>query len=162
MDLPLTKQACVFGISGIQFNCTYVHVKEQTLEIVVDASILIAVITNEEDKEQLVEITREAELIAPKSVHWEIGNAFSAMLKRKRITIKQAVRAVEIYQQIPIRYVEVELADSLSMADELGLYAYDAYLLRCAAKYRSPLLSLDKNLIQAAKKRRIPVLEVTA
>ena len=130
------------------------------MEIVVDASVLIAVITNEADKQQLIELTREAELIAPLSVHWEIGNAFSAMLKRQRITLEQAIQATETYLQIPVRFVDVELVDSLALAEELGLYAYDAYLLRCAVKYRSPLLSLDKKLVQAARKRKIPALEV--
>jgi len=131
------------------------------MEIVVDASVLIAVIANEPDKQKLIDITREAELIAPLSVHWEIGNAFSAMLKRQRVTFEQAVEALETYLQIPVRFVEVELIDSLAIADELDLYAYDAYLLRCAAKYRSPLLTLDKKLILSAKSKKIPVLEVT-
>ena len=131
------------------------------MEVIVDASVLIAVITNEADKEKLVALTEEAELIAPLSVHWEIGNAFSSLLKRKRITIEQAMQAVEIYLQIPVRFVEVELTESLELANELGLYAYDAYLLRCAAKYRLPLITLDARLIQAAKEKKIQVLEVT-
>lgn len=130
------------------------------MEIVVDASVLIAVIANEDEKEKLVAMTEEAELIAPLSVHWEIGNAFSSLLKRKRVTIDEALRAIEIYLQIPVRFVEVELTESLELADELGLYAYDAYLLRCAAKYRLPLLTLDARLIQAAKEKKIQVLEV--
>jgi len=36
-------------------------------------------------------------------LHWEIGNAFSAMLKRQRITPEQAKTAVEIYGQILLR-----------------------------------------------------------
>lgn len=130
------------------------------MEIVIDASVLIAVITNEDEKEKLVALTTEAELIAPLSVHWEIGNAFSSMLKRKRITVAEALQAIEIYLQIPVRFVEVELTESLELAGELGLYAYDAYLLRCAAKYRLPLLTLDVRLIQAAKEKKIQVLEV--
>jgi predicted nucleic acid-binding protein len=130
------------------------------MEIVIDASVLIAVVTNEENKQQLIDITREAELIAPLSVHWEIGNAFSAMLKRQRISLEQAIQAIEVYLQIPVRFVEVELINSLAMAGELDIYAYDAYLLRCAEKYRSPLLSLDKRLIQVAKNKKISVLEV--
>lgn len=131
------------------------------MRIVVDASVLIAVIAGEVEKERLVDATAGAELLAPSSVHWEIGNALSALLKRKRVTIEEALQAIEIYQQIPISFVEVELAESLKLANELGLYAYDAYLLRCAAKYRSPLLTLDAGLIQAAKKKKIAVLEVT-
>lgn len=130
------------------------------MEVVVDASVLIAVITNEDEKEKLVTMTNEAELIAPLSVHWEIGNAFSSLLKRKRVTIVEALQAIEIYLQIPVRFVEVELADSLELANEFGLYAYDAYLLRCAEKYRLPLLTLDNRLVQAAKDKKIQVLEV--
>jgi predicted nucleic acid-binding protein len=131
------------------------------MEIVIDASVLIAVITNEDEKEKLVAMTNEAELIAPLSVHWEIGNAFSSLLKRKRVTIDEALQAIEIYLQIPVRFVEVELSDSLELANEFGLYAYDAYLLRCAEKYRLPLLTLDGRLAQVAKDKKLQVLEVT-
>lgn len=131
------------------------------MEVVVDASVLIAVITNEDEKEKLVEITSETELIAPLSVHWEIGNAFSALLKRRRLTLEEALQAIEIYLQIPVRFVEVELTESLELANELGIYAYDAYLLRCAAKYRLPLLTLDHKLIRAAKEKKIQVLEMS-
>jgi predicted nucleic acid-binding protein len=130
------------------------------MEVVVDASVLIAVITNEDEKDKLVAMTNEAELIAPLSVHWQIGNAFSSLLKRKRVTIEEALQAIEIYLQIPVRFVEVELADSLELANKFGLYAYDAYLLRCAEKYRLPLLTLDDRLAQAAKDNKIQVLEV--
>lgn len=130
------------------------------MEVVVDASVLIAVITNEDKKERLVAMTNEAELIAPLSVHWEIGNAFSSLLKRKRVTLDEALQAIGIYLQIPVRFVEVELADSLELANEFGVYAYDAYLLRCAEKYRLPLLTLDNRLVQVAKEKKIQVLEV--
>jgi len=130
------------------------------MEVVVDASVLIAVITNEAEKDKLVAITNGTELIAPLSVHWEIGNAFSSLLKRKRVTLEQALQAIEIYLEIPVRFVEVELIESLELASELGIYAYDAYLLRCAAKYRLPLVTLDTRLIQAAKNKKIQVLEV--
>jgi len=130
------------------------------MEVVVDASVLIAVITNEDEKEKLIKVTNEAELIAPLSVHWEIGNAFSSLLKRRRITLEEALQAVEVYLQIPVRFVEVEITESLELAHELDLYAYDAYLLRCAAKYRLPLLTLDRKLTQAAKAKKVQVLEV--
>ena len=130
------------------------------MEVVIDASVLIAVITNEDEKEMLIQLTAGAELIAPLSVHWEIGNAFSSLLKRKRLTIKEALDAIDIYLQIPVRFVEVELTESLELANEMGLYAYDAYLLRCAAKYHLPLLTLDRRLVEAARKKKIRVLEV--
>jgi len=130
------------------------------MDIVVDTSVVIAVIANEPVKEALVELTTGADLIAPHSVHWEIGNALSAMLRRERIKIEQAIQAVQIYQQIPIRFVNVELEETLKIAAALGIYAYDAYLIRCAVKYKSPLISLDRGLIGAAKEMQARVIEV--
>ncbi len=131
------------------------------MKIVVDTSVIIAVITNEAEKTVLVELARGAELIAPQSVHWEIGNAFSAMLKRKRITLDEAIKALEVYGKIPIRFLDIELEPSLRIADEHGIYAYDACILRCAQKHRSPLVSLDQNLVASAKRMGIQVKEVS-
>ena len=130
------------------------------MEIIVDASVLIAVIVNEAEKEKLIAMTQEAELVAPMSVHWEIGNAFSSLLKRGRVTIEQALQAIDMYSEIPIRFVEVELTNSLELANAFGIYAYDAYLLRCAEKYHLPLLTLDKPLVHIAKDKGISILEV--
>jgi predicted nucleic acid-binding protein len=40
------------------------------------------------------------------------------------------------------------------------MYAYDAYFLDCAKRYKSPLLTLDQKLKAAAKILKIEVLEV--
>ena len=81
------------------------------------------------------------------------------MLRGERIKVEQAIQAVKLYQQIPIRFVDVELEETLKIADALGIYAYDAYLIRCALKYRSPLISLDRNLVNAAKEMQVKVIE---
>ena len=131
------------------------------MNVVVDASVIIAVIANEPEKDILVKLTKGVDLIAPHSVHWEIGNAFLAMLKRKRIVLNQSLKALEVYINISIRFLDVELEESLKIADRFGIYAYDAYLIRCALKYKSPLISLDQNLVSFAKQMNIRVMEVT-
>ena len=130
------------------------------MQIVVDTSVIVAVVAKEPEKERLVEITTGARLVAPHSVHWEVGNAFSAMLKRRRIELAQARAALAVYGRIPIRFLDLELDAALGLAAENNCYAYDAYLLRCAQKYRLPLLSLDRKLIETAKRIGIRVLEV--
>ena len=130
------------------------------MKFVVDVSVVIAVIANESEKERLIEITKGADLLAPASIHWEIGNAFSAMIKRERITLEQAQSAIEVYKQIPIRFTEVELEESLEIASEYGIYAYDAYLVRCAIKYKSVLITLGRKLAQVAQKMNVAVVEV--
>lgn len=130
------------------------------MNIVVDASVLIAVIVGEPHRERLIQLTEGADLVAPYSVHWEIGNALAAMVRRNRIALEEALMAVRIYEQIPIRYVGVEIEEALRIAGELRIYAYDAYLIRCAEKYRLPLLTLDRGLMVAAQQRGIEVLNV--
>jgi predicted nucleic acid-binding protein len=90
------------------------------MEIVVDTTVVIAVIANESTKAGLVEMTKDAELLAPASVPWEIGNAFSAMFKQKRITKDQAIAAVLEYQRIPIRLLDVPLERAVVCPHNLG------------------------------------------
>jgi predicted nucleic acid-binding protein len=131
------------------------------VDIVIDTSVLIAVIANEPEKATLIRLTTGATLYAPASVHWEIGNAFSAMLKRRRITLAQAQQALEAYQQIPIRYLDVDLRRAVELADAFGSYAYDAYVVDCALQLRCPLLALDRGLLASAREAGIEVLEIT-
>ncbi len=105
-------------------------------------------------------LTKGAELIAPHLVHWEVGNAFSAMLRRKKITLDEALKALDANGKIPIGFLHVELELSLRIADQLGIYAYDAFILRCSEKYRAPLVSLDRCLVDCAKSVGIRVMEV--
>jgi len=128
--------------------------------LVVDTSVIISVITNEKHKLQLIKVTRGEELIAPESLHWEIGNAFSAMFKRKRIDINLAKRALKYYQKIPLRFVEINLEESLEIAYNYSIYAYDAYFIECARNYKLPLLTLDYSLIDVAKKIGLLTKEV--
>jgi predicted nucleic acid-binding protein len=129
-------------------------------EVVTDTSVLIAVITRGTERQALLDLTSGTELVAPSSVHWEIGNAFSTMIRRKRITLGQARRALIAYRQIPIRFVDVELDPSIEIAGSLMIYAYDAYLLGCARRINAPLITLDRGLARAAKEIGIDVLEV--
>jgi predicted nucleic acid-binding protein len=131
------------------------------VELVVDTSVLIAVLTGEPTRDQLIARTQGAELLAPGSVHWEVGNAFSALLKRRRLKLSDVQTALAAYGQIPIRFVEVELAAALELADRNGLYAYDAYLMACARRQRAPLLTLDARLGRAAREAGVQVVEVT-
>lgn len=132
------------------------------MDITIDTSAILAVCTNEGLKARMVELTVGARLLAPVSVHSEVGNALSAMLKRERITLAQALACLDAYKQIPVKWLDVDLPSALNLAHQLNLYAYDAYLLACAQSSRSPLLTLDKALIRAAREVGVQTLEVYA
>ena len=127
--------------------------------VTIDTSALIAVISNEESKQDIVDLTEGYSLYAPMSVHWEIGNAFSAMFKRKSSSIERAKQALESYREIPIKFIDVSLAKTLEISHALNIYAYDAYLIQCAQQTSSSLLTLDSGLKSAAKKMGIHILE---
>jgi len=130
------------------------------VKVVIDTSIIVAVIINEPEKSEIINLTEGADLLAPSSVFWEVGNAFSAMFKRKRADFNKVVKALNIFKNIPIRFVDVELEKSLQIAKEVNIYCYDAYLLRCAQKYHAPLMTLDKKLLNIARSIYIDVIEV--
>ena len=128
-------------------------------ELVVDTSTVIAVVANEPEKPLLIAKTQGYDLVAPHSLYWEIGNAFSAMIKRGRITLEQAATAIEIYGQIPLNLVDVDLKQALEIVDRHKVYAYDAYMIACASNRSCPLLTLDGGLVYAAKAAGVEVWE---
>ena len=130
------------------------------MNLVVDTSVIIAVLTSAPERAALVRLTRGAELVAPASVHWEVGNALTAMFKRGRINRTQISQVLRDYARIPVRYVDVPLDEALELGIEHGLYAYDAYVLACAMSQRCRLASLDRGLLRAAAAAGIGVLEV--
>ena len=130
------------------------------MDIAVDTSVLLAVCINEPSKPRLIELTAGHALVAPASLHWEVGNALSAMLKRERLTLQQAQICVAAYQQIPIKLISVDLSQALAISARQRMYTYDAYVLVCAMHSRTPLITLDGPLKIAARHLGITVLEV--
>jgi predicted nucleic acid-binding protein len=127
---------------------------------VVDTSALIAVLTGEEARDRLIARTQGTVLVAPASVHWELGNALAALVKRRRLTLAQARVALDTYAGIPLRIVEVDLAVALELADRFGLYAHDAYLVACARSQQAALLTVDPRLARTAREAGVQVVEV--
>ncbi len=130
------------------------------MDIVIDASAILAVIVGEPERDRIVEMTSGHNLVGPGSIPWEIGNAFSSMLKQHRVDIDEVRQGLSIFQSIAIRYLAVDLQNALSIAHSANMYAYDAYFIDCAARHAAPLLTLDRPLRRAADKLGVHVLEV--
>ncbi|MFO7525791.1 MAG: type II toxin-antitoxin system VapC family toxin [Ignavibacteriaceae bacterium] len=130
------------------------------MSMIVDTSVIISVITNEKNKARLVTLTEGEYLIAPSSIRWEVGNAFSAMFKRKKVDLILAEKAIEYYNMIPLKLVDVDIYNSLEIAYQYNIYAYDAYFLECAIQYNAPLLAIDNKLKEIAKQINISIVEV--
>jgi len=130
------------------------------MDIVIDVSAILAVIVGEPERDRVVEMVAGHHLVGPGSIPWEVGNAFSAMVKQHRLSLKDAQRGLIIFQSVPIRYLAVDLENAVSIAHANNLYAYDAYFLDCASRHVAPLLTLDRPLKRAAGKVGVQVLEV--
>jgi len=130
------------------------------MECVADTSAILAVIMGEAQKDAILSVTKGVTVIGPASIVWEIGNAFSAMIKRKRINLAQAHKGIGVFHQIPIRYIEVDFTNALTLSAEFNIYAYDAYFLDCCLRKAAPLLTLDIKQQDIAKKLGIDIMEV--
>jgi predicted nucleic acid-binding protein len=111
-------------------------------------------------RKNLIQFTEGAALTAPSSLHWEIGNAFSAMIRGKKVSRQKALVALASYRKIPIRFSDIELERALELSANLNIYAYDAYIIGCAFKHKFPILTLDKGLMDAVRKAGATVKEV--
>ncbi len=129
------------------------------MPIVTDTSVIIAVLLNEPTKQKIIEVTKDQELIAPDSLKWEIGNAFSAMFKRNKISLEQAISGFKIFNKIPIRYPETDFYNALRLSHENNIYAYDAYFLSLAQKHKCPFITLDGPLQKLASQMGIKIIE---
>ena len=129
------------------------------MKIVSDTNIFLAVALEEESKSKIIEITDGCSLYAPEILYYEIGNALSAMIKRRQIETSDVQAIYSVTQQIPVSLAKVRIPKALGIAIRHNIYAYDAYFLEVAQTLSSPLLTLDTRLKAVAQKMSIKTLE---
>ena len=129
--------------------------------ITIDTSALLAVLLREPARPGILSATENTRLTSAPSLPWEVGNALVAGVRRHRLTTAQAHDAWSSYRQVPIRLVQIDVARALELATSLRVYAYDAYMLEAARLERTPLLTLDHGMAQAARTMELPLLEVS-
>ena len=125
------------------------------MNIIADTNIFLAVALEEPERNEIIALTSDTNAIAPEILPYEIGNALSAMLKRKKITSSEALSVLKTINNIPVRLVPADIHESLEIAIEFNIYAYDAYFLQCARSLACPLLTLDKRMIQVSSELNI-------
>jgi predicted nucleic acid-binding protein len=128
--------------------------------IVVDTSAILAVLLDEPEKEAVVEKTMGAVLSAPASLRWEVGNAATAGVKRRRLTVERAQQLMTDFESVTIRELVVDIKSAVDLGLELGIYAYDAYILEAARASGYPLLALDGPIRRNARKLGLSLVEL--
>ena len=126
-------------------TCTIGH-----MEVVVDASALLAVVLDEPERGSVIAATVGATLISPMALPYEVGNALVALRKKSLLEEAEILPAWETTQRIPVQLVPVQMDAALALALAHGIYAYDAYYLHCSLSRRRPLVTLDRKMREVA------------
>jgi predicted nucleic acid-binding protein len=77
-----------------------------------------------------------------------------------RLTPERARQLVTDLEQVTIRELAIDLQRAVDLGLELGIYAYDAYILEAARSSGFPLLALDGPIRRNAKKLGLSLVEL--
>jgi predicted nucleic acid-binding protein len=128
--------------------------------IVIDTSAILAVLLDEPEKQAVVEATVGSVVCAPASLRWEVGNAATAGVKRRRLTKERARQLIADFDQVTIRELAIDIGRAVDLGLDLGIYAYDAYILEAARSSGFPLLALDGPIRRDAKRLGLSQVEL--
>lgn len=134
-----------------KYNCTVM--------VVADTNIFLAVALNEPEKADIVRLTLGRVLVAPDVLPYELGNALTAMMRKRFLESDQVAVAWGEIQRIPVELRRIDIRRALELAGRFNIYAYDAYFLDCARSCRCPLLTLDRGMRSVAREAGITLLE---
>jgi predicted nucleic acid-binding protein len=86
------------------------------MNIIADANTFLVTALEEPEKSLVVSLSNGCELFSPEILHYEIGNALIAMIRRKRLTYAEAKRAYQLTQVVPVKLLKPDLEVSLEIA----------------------------------------------
>lgn len=130
------------------------------MKIVIDTSCVMAVLLNENSRSAIIDSTVGTQLISPEIIYAELGNALSAMFKKKRLVLDQANEVMIKFQKLPISLKPINVSRALELSYEHQIYAYDAYFLELCLRQNLPLLTLDESMIGIARKLHISIIKL--
>jgi predicted nucleic acid-binding protein len=120
--------------------------------VIADTSAILAVLLDEPEKTAIIDATIDCILCAPGSIRWEVGNAAVAAVRRRRLTAARAQQLLNDFATVPIQEIDVDIDRAVELALDLGIYAYDAYVLEAARSSGYDLLALDGAVMRSARK----------
>ncbi|MGH8659856.1 MAG: type II toxin-antitoxin system VapC family toxin [Gammaproteobacteria bacterium] len=92
---------------------------------------------------------RPAKLVAPSLLPFEIASVYLKKLHRPEHR-EALLAAHRLFARLDIAHTEVELPETVELAQQRGLTAYDASYLWLARRLQSELVILDKRLARVA------------
>jgi len=129
------------------------------MDILLDASAIMAVILNEPNRDEVINRTKNTMLLSPEIISFEIGNALINLFKKRKITEEKLLEAYKNYTAIPIRSIKVDIEKALKIACKYKIYAYDAYYLEIAYRLKLPLITFDTIMKKVGLELKINITE---
>ena len=127
--------------------------------VFLDTSAVIAVLAEESPRSFVLAATRQRRVLAADTLQFEICNALTAGLKKRRMGIAEAVEALILFRAMTIELRQASLEEAVRLAAEHNLYGYDAYVLTAARDAGVELLTLDRRMIEVARVMGLKLLE---
>ena len=118
--------------------------------VVVDSSMLCAVLFDEPEREEALLQLMHRQLLAPTLLSHEIANVALNKLRRG-MPVEDVQAGVDDYCAQPVELRETDTQGQWALARKYGLTAYDAAYLWLAADLKVPLATFDRKLAEAAR-----------
>jgi predicted nucleic acid-binding protein len=120
---------------------------------VIDASALGAVLFAEPNGDATATRLRDARLVAPTLLGYEIANVCLSKIRANLEQRSDFLTAFANWTELGIELIEVDHSRVLSVAEQFGLTAYDASYLWLARRLEAELVTLDRRLGRAMSGR---------
>ena len=110
----------------------------------------------------ILDLLEVATALVPSIWPLEVGNVLLVAARRKRLSEADSLRFITLLSELPI-IVEQEppermIYEILTLAREHKLSSYDASYLDLAMRKGLSIATIDKNLVAAAKRSRVPIV----
>lgn len=135
-----------------------------TLQFVLDCSITMAWLFEDETNattEATLELLKISTANVPSVWSLEVANVLVHAVRHKRISNVQAANFIDALTKLPINIDELTSTRAMhsiyALANSEKLTIYDAAYLDLAIRKQIPIATLDKELLKAAKRLKIPL-----
>jgi len=119
---------------------------------VVDASALGALLFGESKAEEIADTLSDSSLCAPSLLWYEVSSICLKKILAYPSQVEQITTAFSLLNNLSIDAVDVDYAQVVQLAKDVGLSTYDASYLWLALQTNARLVTLDNKLQHAAKK----------
>jgi predicted nucleic acid-binding protein len=119
---------------------------------VVDASALAALVFCEPGAEGVVARLENSPLAAPTLLPFEMASVCLQKLRRYPESRDSLLAAYALSNRLGIKLVEVQFGETLALAEQTSLTVYDASYLWVAPALGAELITLDSDLVRAARR----------